>query len=144
MGPVITPQSKQRVESLIGVGERQGAKVLIDGRKAKIPKHDSGNFLKPTILDDVPAIWQTGAPERPDEEMPATYLLAADVFCPSCFAALRSVYVYGLCTPRPAAAACGSIRSPRSSQQDSGKYATVLRKVGGQWLIATDIWNSNK
>ena len=55
MGPVITPQSKQRVESLIGVGERQGAKVLIDGRKAKIPKHDSGNFLKPTILDDVPA-----------------------------------------------------------------------------------------
>src|SRR3954470_20674056 len=54
MGPVITPQSKERVESLIGVGERQGAKVLIDGRKAKIPKHDSGNFLKPTILDDVP------------------------------------------------------------------------------------------
>jgi uncharacterized protein (TIGR02246 family) len=32
----------------------------------------------------------------------------------------------------------------QASQQDSGKYATVLRKVGGQWLIATDIWNSNK
>src|SRR5438034_5362581 len=28
MGPVITPQSKSRVESLIGVGEKQGAKVL--------------------------------------------------------------------------------------------------------------------
>src|SRR6202034_3025516 len=26
MGPVITPQSKERVESLIGVGEKQGAK----------------------------------------------------------------------------------------------------------------------
>src|SRR5213082_2743348 len=51
MGPVITKQSKSRIETLIGVGERQGAKVLIDGRKAKIPKHDSGNFLKPTILD---------------------------------------------------------------------------------------------
>jgi malonate-semialdehyde dehydrogenase (acetylating)/methylmalonate-semialdehyde dehydrogenase len=55
MGPVITPQSKERIESLIGVGERQGAKVLLDGRKAKIPKCESGNFVKPTILDDVPA-----------------------------------------------------------------------------------------
>jgi malonate-semialdehyde dehydrogenase (acetylating)/methylmalonate-semialdehyde dehydrogenase len=55
MGPVITPQSKQRVESLIGVGERQGAKVLLDGRNARIPKYESGNFVKPTILDDVPA-----------------------------------------------------------------------------------------
>ena len=55
MGPVITPQSKQRVESLIGVGERQGAKVLLDGRNAKVSKHESGNFVKPTILDDVPA-----------------------------------------------------------------------------------------
>src|SRR3974390_194749 len=55
MGPVITPQSKERVESLIGVGEKQGAKVLLDGRDAKISRHESGNFVKPTILDDVPA-----------------------------------------------------------------------------------------
>src|ERR1700692_3302065 len=55
MGPVITPQSKERVESLIGLGEKQGAKVLIDGRNSKIPKYESGNFVKPTILDDVPA-----------------------------------------------------------------------------------------
>src|SRR5258707_13656209 len=55
MGPLITPQSKSRVESLIGVGEKEGAKVLIDGRNAKVPKHESGNFVKPTVLDDVPA-----------------------------------------------------------------------------------------
>src|SRR5690242_18652357 len=55
MGPVITPQSKSRVESLIGVGEKQGAKVLLDGRNSKIPRHESGNFVKPTILDNVPA-----------------------------------------------------------------------------------------
>jgi len=55
MGPVITPQSKERVESLIGVGEKQGAKVLLDGRNAKVSKYESGNFVKPTILDDVPA-----------------------------------------------------------------------------------------
>src|SRR5438309_5419112 len=55
MGPVITPQSKERVEQLIGVGEKQGAKVLLDGRNTKVPKHETGNFVKPTILDDVPA-----------------------------------------------------------------------------------------
>jgi malonate-semialdehyde dehydrogenase (acetylating)/methylmalonate-semialdehyde dehydrogenase len=55
MGPVITPQSKERVESLISIGEKQGAKVLLDGRNSKIPKHESGNFVKPTILDNVPA-----------------------------------------------------------------------------------------
>jgi malonate-semialdehyde dehydrogenase (acetylating)/methylmalonate-semialdehyde dehydrogenase len=55
MGPVISPQSKSRVESLIAVGEKQGAKILLDGRNSKIPKYESGNFVKPTILDDVPA-----------------------------------------------------------------------------------------
>jgi malonate-semialdehyde dehydrogenase (acetylating) / methylmalonate-semialdehyde dehydrogenase len=55
MGPVISPQSKSRVESLIAAGEKQGAKVLLDGRNSKIPKYESGNFVKPTILDNVPA-----------------------------------------------------------------------------------------
>ncbi len=55
MGPVITRQSKDRIESLIGLGEKQGAKVLVDGRNPKIPRHERGNFVKPTILDSVPA-----------------------------------------------------------------------------------------
>src|ERR1700688_3451696 len=55
MGPVITPQSKERVESLIALGEKQGAKILLDGRNSKIPNHESGNFVNPTILDNVPA-----------------------------------------------------------------------------------------
>src|SRR5438105_15479684 len=54
MGPVITPQSKSRVESLIAMGEKQGAKVLLDGRNSQIPKYESGNFVSPTILDDLP------------------------------------------------------------------------------------------
>ncbi|HEX3820484.1 MAG TPA: CoA-acylating methylmalonate-semialdehyde dehydrogenase [Candidatus Sulfotelmatobacter sp.] len=55
MGPVITPQSRERVEHLVGVGEKQGAKVLLDGRNAKVAKHESGNFVNPTILDGIPA-----------------------------------------------------------------------------------------
>jgi len=53
MGPVITPQSKSRIESLIGEGEKSGAKVLVDGRNARIAGNESGNFVKPTILDGV-------------------------------------------------------------------------------------------
>jgi malonate-semialdehyde dehydrogenase (acetylating)/methylmalonate-semialdehyde dehydrogenase len=55
MGPVITRQSKARVESLIGEGEKQGARLLLDGRGAKIPGGGEGNFVKPTVLDALPA-----------------------------------------------------------------------------------------
>src|SRR5271169_352440 len=55
MGPVITRQSKERVQNLIGVGARDGAKVVIDGRNPKVAKYESGNFVKPTVLDGVPA-----------------------------------------------------------------------------------------
>jgi len=54
MGPVITKQSKERIESLIGVGEKEGARVLVDGRNPRIANHEKGNFVKPTILDGVP------------------------------------------------------------------------------------------
>src|SRR6266567_3520690 len=54
MGPVITSQSKARVESLITKGEKQGAKVLLDGRNASIPGHGNGHFVKPTVLDALP------------------------------------------------------------------------------------------
>ena len=55
MGPVISRESKHRIETLIGQGVGEGAKAIIDGRNAKVPNHDAGNFLKPTVLDDLPA-----------------------------------------------------------------------------------------
>jgi len=55
MGPLITQQSKSRVESLIGRGKDQGAKVVLDGRGAKISGYEQGSFVRPTILDAVPA-----------------------------------------------------------------------------------------
>jgi malonate-semialdehyde dehydrogenase (acetylating)/methylmalonate-semialdehyde dehydrogenase len=55
MGPLITRQSKTRVESLISESEKQGAKVLLDGRGAKVSGGGEGNFVKPTVLDALPA-----------------------------------------------------------------------------------------
>ncbi len=54
MGPVITRQSKDRIQSLIGVGAKDGAHVVLDGRNPKIGKYEAGNFVKPTVLDGVP------------------------------------------------------------------------------------------
>src|SRR6202047_1158130 len=54
MGPVITKESKQRIESLISAGVGEGAKPIVDARNTKIPKYESGNFLTPTVLDGVP------------------------------------------------------------------------------------------
>src|ERR1700675_1585670 len=54
MGPVISKESKQRVESLIAAGVAEGAQPIVDGRNPKIPNGEGGNFIKPTILDGVP------------------------------------------------------------------------------------------
>src|SRR6202795_3345023 len=54
MGPVITRQSKSRVESLIEAGAREGT-LLLDGRQARISGGENGNFVKPTVLDALPA-----------------------------------------------------------------------------------------
>src|SRR6202166_2084349 len=55
MGPVISPTSKQRIEGLIAQGVSDGAKPVVDGRNPKMANYESGNFLKPTVLDGVPA-----------------------------------------------------------------------------------------
>lgn len=62
MGPVITRESKARIEGLVAKGLSEGATVLLDGRGAKIPNYERGNFIKPTILDNVPPdreLWST-------------------------------------------------------------------------------------
>src|SRR5512142_318107 len=54
MGPVISAASKTRIESLIGLGVREGAGVPVDGRGALVKGYEGGCFVRPTILADVP------------------------------------------------------------------------------------------
>ncbi len=54
MGPVITPESKNRIEALIEQGIAEGASPVLDGRKAAIKGYEHGNFVQPTILENVP------------------------------------------------------------------------------------------
>ena len=55
MGPVISPQSKARIEGLIAKGVEEGSHVLVDGRGAVVPGYERGNFVRPTVLGGVPA-----------------------------------------------------------------------------------------
>ena len=54
MGPVITPESKTRIENLIQKGVDEGGNLLVDGRNAKVEGSENGNFIKPTILHNLP------------------------------------------------------------------------------------------
>ena len=54
MGPVISPESKSRIEGLIDEGMVEGAKLLVDGRGVSIPGYEKGNFIRPTVLVDMP------------------------------------------------------------------------------------------
>ena len=54
MGPVISRESKTRIEGLIARGKSEGASVVLDGRGTKVPNHGQGNFIKPTVLENVP------------------------------------------------------------------------------------------
>jgi malonate-semialdehyde dehydrogenase (acetylating) / methylmalonate-semialdehyde dehydrogenase len=53
-GPVISAESKARIESLIETGVKEGAKALVDGRGARVKNYEKGNFVRPTILDGIP------------------------------------------------------------------------------------------
>ena len=54
MGPVITPQSKLRINGLIEKGLSEGAEMVVDGRNATIKGYERGNFLRPTVISDIP------------------------------------------------------------------------------------------
>jgi malonate-semialdehyde dehydrogenase (acetylating)/methylmalonate-semialdehyde dehydrogenase len=54
MGPVITAESRARIEGLIAKGEAEGASVLVDGRQKKVAGYEEGNWVFPTVLDNVP------------------------------------------------------------------------------------------
>src|SRR5690606_32104772 len=54
MGAIITKEQVSFLHDAIARAEKAGAKILLDGRKAKPPKGmEKGNWLGPTVLDAV-------------------------------------------------------------------------------------------
>ncbi|MBG7609925.1 MAG: CoA-acylating methylmalonate-semialdehyde dehydrogenase [Anaerolineae bacterium] len=62
MGPLISQTSKKRVEHMIGLGAKEGASALVDGRGTTVKGYENGAFVRPTVLADVKPdseIWKT-------------------------------------------------------------------------------------
>ncbi|MBV9216062.1 MAG: CoA-acylating methylmalonate-semialdehyde dehydrogenase [Acidobacteria bacterium] len=53
LGAVISPVAKDRIESYITDAEKAGAKILLDGRGAKVEGKEGGTYVGPTVIDHV-------------------------------------------------------------------------------------------
>ncbi len=51
MGPLITAESRDRVESLIAAGVEEGGRLLVDGRGVSVDGYQGGHFMRPTVLE---------------------------------------------------------------------------------------------
>ena len=54
-GPLISKESKKRVLSLIEVGKKERADLLLDGSGYQSKNWPEGNFVGPTLFDNVTA-----------------------------------------------------------------------------------------
>lgn len=53
MGPVVSPQARERILKAIGEGERAGATLAADGRSISVNGYEDGFFIGPTLFDRV-------------------------------------------------------------------------------------------
>ncbi len=53
LGAVINKASQQRIEKFIGEAEKDGAKILVDGRNTVVPGKEKGTYVGPTVIDFV-------------------------------------------------------------------------------------------
>ncbi len=55
MGPVVSRQAMDRICTAIERGAGEGASLLLDGRSVQVKDHPNGNFIAPTVFDNVKA-----------------------------------------------------------------------------------------
>ena len=52
-GPLVTKEALARVESYIGIGEKEGARLVVDGRGFKLQGYENGFYIGGTLFDHV-------------------------------------------------------------------------------------------
>ena len=53
MGPVISGAHRDRVNGFIDGGQRDGARLAMDGRRLRVPGYPRGHWVGPTVFEDV-------------------------------------------------------------------------------------------
>ncbi len=89
-GPVVSAAHKARVEHYIDMCEKEGGKLLVDGRGFSLPGHEDGFFVGPSLFDHVKPGMQSY-----EEEIfgPVLQIVRADTLAEA--AALASDHQYG-------------------------------------------------
>jgi malonate-semialdehyde dehydrogenase (acetylating)/methylmalonate-semialdehyde dehydrogenase len=63
MGPVISAPHRERVLGYIDTGVKEGAKLLLDGRGARVEDRPNGYFVGATVFDEVSTAMRIGSDE---------------------------------------------------------------------------------
>lgn len=56
LGPLISPQARERVRSLTGSVEQEGGRILLDGRDFVCNEYPNGNFVGPSVVEAGPGM----------------------------------------------------------------------------------------
>ncbi|MBT1018579.1 CoA-acylating methylmalonate-semialdehyde dehydrogenase [Canibacter sp. lx-72] len=54
LGPLISQAHLEKVSGYVTIAEKDGAKVVVDGRNYSVENHQNGFFFGPTLLDQMP------------------------------------------------------------------------------------------
>lgn len=63
MGPVISRAHRERIVGYVNEGEREGARLLLDGRGAAVERFPHGNWIGPTVMEEVTPSMSVGREE---------------------------------------------------------------------------------
>jgi malonate-semialdehyde dehydrogenase (acetylating)/methylmalonate-semialdehyde dehydrogenase len=53
MGPLVTKEHLEKVKSYVDIGEKEGAKLLVDGRNLKLQGYEKGYYMGGCLFDHV-------------------------------------------------------------------------------------------
>ena len=63
MGPLVSAPHRERVLGYVDQGEREGARMVLDGRNSGVPKYPHGHFVGATVFENVQPTMKLGQEE---------------------------------------------------------------------------------
>ena len=53
MGPLVTKEHLEKVKNYVNIGEKEGAKLVVDGRNFKLQGYENGYYIGGCLFDHV-------------------------------------------------------------------------------------------
>jgi acyl-CoA reductase-like NAD-dependent aldehyde dehydrogenase len=132
VGAMISPNSFDRLESLIKDAVQQGARLMCGGRRYQHPRHSHGHYFTPTLLVDITPSMQIAQKEL---FAPIFILMRASSVADAISIANSTQYALGASVfghrPAEVQACVSSIKAGMVAVNDFGSYYAVQLPFGG-------------